>query len=285
MKIITWNIQWGRGADGRVDLERVARAARETADFDVLCLQEVAVNFPGLAGGGGEDDVALLREAFPGYEAVYGPAIDVPDGKGGRSLFGNLILSRLPVGQVFRHLLPWPADAAVPSMQRLALEAVIDAARGPLRIVTTHLEYYSRRQRLVAAEALRVMHAEACAHASAPRGGEAQGAIFAVQPRPAPAVFCGDFNFEPRDAEHGVMTAPFAAGVPALRDAWQIAHGNEPHAHTVGLHGAEWPDRPYCCDFFFVSEDLAAAVAAVEVNQATDASDHQPVLLELVGKT
>jgi endonuclease/exonuclease/phosphatase family metal-dependent hydrolase len=30
----------------------------------------------------------------------------MPDGQGGRSLFGNLTLSRLPVGQVFRHSLP-----------------------------------------------------------------------------------------------------------------------------------------------------------------------------------
>jgi endonuclease/exonuclease/phosphatase family metal-dependent hydrolase len=77
------------------------------------------------------------------------------------------------------------------------------------------------------------------------------------------------------------MLAPFADGVPALRDAWTLVHGDVPHAHTVGLHGAEWPDRPYCCDFFFLSEDLAGRVRRIEVNQATDASDHQPVLLEL----
>jgi len=35
----------GRGIDLKVDLDRIARTAREIADFDVLCLQEVAVIF------------------------------------------------------------------------------------------------------------------------------------------------------------------------------------------------------------------------------------------------
>jgi endonuclease/exonuclease/phosphatase family metal-dependent hydrolase len=85
MHLVTWNIQWGRGCDGRVDLARIARVARETADFDVLCLQEVAVNFPGLAGSCGEDGVALLSAAFPAYQVFYGIATDLPDGKGGRT--------------------------------------------------------------------------------------------------------------------------------------------------------------------------------------------------------
>ena len=45
MKLITWNIQWGLGIDGRVDLKRIVDDARRIADFDVLCLQEVSDNF------------------------------------------------------------------------------------------------------------------------------------------------------------------------------------------------------------------------------------------------
>lgn len=282
MRIVTWNIQWGRGCDGRVDLARIVRSARETADFDLLCLQEVAVGFPGLPGSRGEDQVSTLRGLLPGYAMAFGIATDLPDGHEGRSQFGNLVMSRLPLRQVFRHLLPWPADAAVPSMQRLALEVVVEAPRGPLRVLTTHLEYYSARQRLAQIEALRVLHAEACAHAREPcPGKEAPGSPFAALPRPAPAVICGDFNCEPGSAEYAALLAPFKSGVASLRDAWRVAHGAVPHTHTVGLHGADWPDRPYCCDFFFVSEDIAGRVSEVAVNQATDASDHQPVLLRL----
>jgi len=55
MRLITWNIQWGLGMDRRLDLERVVRDARRIADFDVLCLQEVADNFPELHGSRGEN--------------------------------------------------------------------------------------------------------------------------------------------------------------------------------------------------------------------------------------
>ena len=55
MKLITWNTQWSRGIDLKVDLARIARTACEIAEFDVLCLQEVAVNFPALAGSRGEN--------------------------------------------------------------------------------------------------------------------------------------------------------------------------------------------------------------------------------------
>ena len=29
MKLLTWNIQWGLGMDGRMDLTRIVRTARE----------------------------------------------------------------------------------------------------------------------------------------------------------------------------------------------------------------------------------------------------------------
>ena len=75
MKLITWNIQWGRGVDGRVDLERIVRTARALADFDVLCLQEVADHFPGLEGNDERDQFAELSRLLPGYarSEVMGP--------------------------------------------------------------------------------------------------------------------------------------------------------------------------------------------------------------------
>ncbi len=111
MRLLSWNIQWGRGIDGRVDLARAAAVARDF-DADVICLQEVAINHPGLPGGAAMDQVAWLSGLFLGYEAIHAVGSDLPDGLGGRRQFGNLILSRLPVMQVFRHPLPWPARPA-----------------------------------------------------------------------------------------------------------------------------------------------------------------------------
>ena len=281
MKLLSWNIQWGRGMDGRVDLARIVHTIRALGDFDVVCLQEVAVNFPGLPGSRGEDGVAELAAGLPGYTPVYGVATDVPDGRGGRSLFGNAIFSRLPVGQVWRHLLPWPAEADKPSMQRVLVEAVVHADAGPLRVMTTHLEYYSQRQRQVQIDAIRRLHAEACAMSARQALPEEAGGSFEVFARPAEAILCGDMNFRAGAPERTRLLAPLAGGEPAFRDAWEVLHPGEPHAPTVGIHPVDFVSQPECFDFVFVTAGLAGRLRAHGIDTATEASDHQPVWVEL----
>ncbi|MBI5936478.1 MAG: endonuclease/exonuclease/phosphatase family protein [Betaproteobacteria bacterium] len=281
MRLLTWNIQWGRGMDGRVDLARIHAAIAAHGEFDVICLQEVAVNFAELPGSRGEDGVSELYRLFPGHLPVYGPAVDLPASGGGRKLFGNLILSRLPVGQVFRHLLPWPADAAAPSMQRVLLEAVLDTGHGPLRVLTTHLEYYSPAQRLAQVEAIRTVHVAACAHARVARPAEAEPGPFSTSPRPASAILCGDMNAGPDAPERHRLLARFEGGEPVFRDAWETVHPNLAHAPTAGIHPVDWLDRPSCYDFIYVTEDLAGRLRACEADARTAASDHQPVWIEL----
>jgi len=264
-----------------VDPARIARAARGLADPDVCCFQEVPIGYSALAGSSGEDQVALLEGEFPGYRAYYGWGVDVPGAAGERSRFGNLILSRLPVHRVLRHSLPWPAESRTPSMPRVAIEAVIEAPWGPVRVTTTHLEYYSGAQRAAQVERLRELHAEACAHSRAEPSGRNDSGPFEPMPRPAGAILCGDFNLPPDDSLHARLQAPFAGGLPRLVDAWPLAHPGEPHPPTFRLHDREAGETPYCCDFVFVSEDLAPRIAAVRVDSETRASDHQPVIVEL----
>jgi endonuclease/exonuclease/phosphatase family metal-dependent hydrolase len=281
LKLITWNVQWCRGVDGRVDPARIARTALALADFDVLCLQEIAIHFDGLAGSSGEDQMAALSTALPGYTGLFGAATDLSDDAGHRRQFGNAIFTRLPVLQAFRHLLPWPADSTVPSMQRLALEAVLQSQAGSLRVISTHLEYYSAQQRMAQVEGLRHLHREASMHAAHPHPRGDPGSPFDALPRPAAALLCGDFNFPPGSPEHETMRAPFDDGTTAaLRDAWTLAHPGEPHALTAGLYDKAW-SQPCCFDFVFVSDDLASRVVRVEVEGSTQASDHQPVVVEL----
>lgn len=285
MRIMSWNIQWGRGADGRIDLDRTVSALK-ASEAEVICLQEVALNVAGLPGGDVGDQVASIAAAFPEYERVYAPGVDVPVPAldGGRACFGNLLLSRFPLQQVMRHMLPCPADPGVPGMQRSCIEAVVMRPSGLIRILTTHLEYYSARQRRAQIGALRALQEEALGHAAAtrvPDNGKEPNPVFAYRARPATAVLCGDFNCEPGSADYDLLARPPASPGAGWRDAWPIAHPRLPHQPTVGLHGADWPDRPYCCDFFWVSEDLVGEVAAVGVDGATSASDHQPVILDL----
>lgn len=279
MRILTWNIRWGCGCDERVDFDRIVGVIARFGQPDVLCLQEVAVNHPGLTGSRGEDQVAELSCRLAGYSAHYGIASDLPDDAGGRRLFGNLLLSRRPVLQVFRHALPYPADPACPNMPRLALEAVVATEAGPLRIVTTHLEYYSLAQRRAQMAGLRRIHAEAAGHAPLRRPDGDVDPPFQSQPRPLAGVYCGDFNCPPDAPEWADLLG--GADAAALRDAWTVAHPGRPHPATVGLHGCDWPDHPYCCDYFLVSADLAGKVLVIDVDRDTDASDHQPLCLDL----
>jgi len=282
MKLITWNIQWGRGADGRVDLERILAHARRLADFDVLCLQEVSAGYPELPGGDGSDQFRALAKRLPEFTAIAGVATDAPRTGGGRRAFGNMILSRLPVLQVFRHLLPWPADAGVMSMQRVAVEATLRTPFGLLRVTTTHLEYYSLLQRSAQVERLRELHREAVAQSRAQRPGGIGDGAFEHMPRGGPAILTGDFNFLPDAAERDALLADFGDDTPAYRDAWLIAHPGQPHAPSVGLYDkAQWPGPPFTFDFVFVSADLAPRVGNVRIDAQSDASDHQPLLLEL----
>lgn len=280
MKLITWNIQWCRGCDGRVDPGRIVDTASALADFDVLCLQEVADGFPGLAGSRGENQFAILSSLLPHYQAIEGVGVDV-NGKGGsRARFGNLLLSRLPVLGVWRHLLAWPADPKAVGMQRVAVEAVLDTGAGLLRVVTTHLEYYSTRQRLAQVDHLRALQVEASSHCADPTLEKHVGSPFETRKRPASALLCGDFNFRVDSEDYSRILAPFPHGDP-WRDAWTIAHPGLTHAHTNGVHDRiQWPES-YTCDFIFITDDLAPAVKRVEVDSITKASDHQPVLIEL----
>lgn len=284
MKLITWNVQWCRGVDRKVDPARVVAEARRLADFDVLCLQEIADNYPDplLAGSAGEDQFALLSALLPGYTAVSGIAVDQLGDDGRRRRFGNLILSRLPVQQSYRHLLPYPADHGVPSMPRIAVEAIVTAPFGDVRVITTHLEYYSLAKRSAQVEALRSIYAEGYRYADNPRLGMSEEGPYRAFPRPAATVITGDFNLEPDDPLHARMAAPFADGTPPLADAWEATYPGVAHPPTFRIHEKERPGDPDLhCDFIFVSETLRSRLVSVVVDTQTQVSDHQPVILSL----
>ncbi|HZS65929.1 MAG TPA: endonuclease/exonuclease/phosphatase family protein [Burkholderiales bacterium] len=277
MRLLTWNVQWCRGIDGVVDPARIAREARRLADPDVLCLQEVSVGFISLPGSHGENQVDALRAALPGYQVFYAAAVDVPRADGARQRFGNVIASRLAVGRVLRHALPWP-PATVPSMPRAALETVIEAPFGPLRVLTTHLEYYSSGHRAAQIERLRELHCDTNGETVA----EEDEGPYRPFAHPQSAIVCGDFNLPPQDPLRARFLEAFVGGAPKFVDAWEALHPGAPHAHTFRVHERKEGQSPYCCDYVFVTEDLAPRLRKVSVDGENRASDHQPVVVEFV---
>lgn len=284
MKVLSWNVQWCRGIDGRVDPARIVAEARRIADFDVLCLQEVADNFadPRLAANDAGDQFAAIAALLPGFEAVPGIAVDHPAEDGPRRRFGNMLLSRLPVRQVYRWLLPFPHEAGKPGMPRIALEAVIGAPGGDVRVITTHLEWYSRVQRTAQVEELRRIYAHGYAHARAAEiTMREEGGPFQTFLRPRAAIICGDFNLEHVSDLHARMLAPFEDGTPALVNAFELLHPGEPYPATFCIYNTMGNYGQLHCDFFFASPEAAARIAAFQVDQETQASDHQPIVLTL----
>ena len=280
MKLLTWNTQWCRGIDGVVSPQRIVEGARKLADFDVLCLQEISINYPGLAGNPGHDQPALLRELLPGFQLFFGAAVDEVDAQGKRQQFGNVVATRLPVAQVQHHALPWPADDGVRSMPRMCTVVTVkDPALGAVRVMTTHLEYYSKPQRMAQARALRALHMQACDHAAAPPAPSDDGSPFQSKVHTAAAILCGDFNLAATDPEYAAIAEPFAQG--RLWDAWRVLHGEAPQPPTFHVHDSTYSPVPVACDFVFVSDGLKDRLRRMEIDAATQASDHQPVLVTL----
>ena len=284
--ILSWNIQAGLGVDGRVDLVRIARTVRALADADVICMQEVESR----GSGGPRDDAASAREdqfetlgdLFPGYTAVIGAGIERAETDAvSMYRFGNLLLSRLPMLSVFRHLLPQPAAPGARHMPRQATEVTVRLPSGPLRVVTTHLEYHSAVQRRAQIERLRELHTEVAGQARHP-GVAKDTDPYARIARPPSAVFCGDFNMESDSEDYAALLAPFDGGAPDLVDAWPALYPGRPHDPTCGVFDhRQWSAGPHCRDFFLVTEELQPRLRSLRVDLRTDASDHQPVVLVL----
>ena len=279
-KLITWNIQAARTPQGGADLDRVVSTLTRFSHFDVLCLQEVACGYESRNGTPLGDQFAGLALRLPGYNLACCTALDTLAPDGSRRRLGTMIFSRYRILQVLRHSLPWPADPAVPSMPRTALEVTLATPGGLLRIVNAHLEYFSYQQRLAQVERLRELQREGRAHAMRPRA--VGSGPFAPVPRAAPALLAGDFNMLPGSPEHQRLLAPFGDDTPPWRDCWHVVQPGRRHAPTVGLHDLR-PDAPppFTFDYVFASADLTARVRRMRVDASEQGSEHQAVLVEL----
>jgi endonuclease/exonuclease/phosphatase family metal-dependent hydrolase len=289
MKLVTWNTQWCCGLDGVVSPQRIVDGARAMGDFDVLCLQEIASGFDEMPGQPG-DQPAEFQALLPDFHVFFGAAVDEFDDKGRRQRFGNLIATRLPVSRVQHHPLPWPADPSVTSMPRMCTVVTLTSPElGALRVMTTHLEYYSAAQRLAQARAVRDLHVQACEQAATPPVADPLGSPFQPKLHTPQAILCGDFNMAASDPAYEALQEPFtdptlpAGGTPdkRLQDAWPLARPDRPHDATFRVFDRTYGPDPIACDFVFVSNALAPRVRRVEVDLKTQASDHQPVLIDL----
>jgi endonuclease/exonuclease/phosphatase family metal-dependent hydrolase len=280
MNLLTWNVQWFMGLDGIVDIPRVIAHARRLCDFDVLCLQEVAVNFPGLPGGAPFDQVAAVAALLPDYAVIFAPAVDyqlAPDGV--RATFGNLIATRLPAFLAERHLLPLVHEAGTPSSRRTCASVLLQTPGGAVSVMNTHLEYHSAAQRSMQVERLLSIHRENCDLALA--SDRCFDGIYQNRPRTPRTILCGDFNFCDGSSEHLSLTRGHLPH--AFRDVYAALHGDGTRPPTFGCHDTTYVKAPIACDHVFASLDIADLARRIEVDGDTRLSDHQPVFVQWEG--
>ena len=285
MLAVTYNIQWGKGRDGKIDLSRIAKTV---ASADIIALQEVERHWREQAH---PDQVHRLLELLPGFDHVYGPAMDL-----GQSIdlprrqFGNLILSRYPIASTRN--MPLPARSVMNHVndQQAFLEAVIDIGHRKLRVYNIHLNYLSQQQRLEQIGVLLEFVSNAPSRGGAITapgksvlGPEDEFANLGNSPlpeMPEDAVLLGDFNMTPQSTEYsrivgewspiyGRLTAEFN-----FSDALTLAGLPEDQGVTFPANALEPAMR---LDHCFVSHGLVASVKKAWIDEDADGSDHQPV--------
>ena len=288
MRLVTYNIQYGRGKDGRFDL---ARIAAEVAGADLIALQEVERHWP---RSGDCDQPAELARLLGDYHWVYGPGVDLhaaaaPPGAGSgarRRQFGNLLLARTPILAARNHLLPKRASLGPMSLQRSALECLIGTGAGMIRFYSVHLTHLAAATRLPQVEALLAIDARAQVEGAAIAAGDDLKEEWRSEglppPMPGLAILMGDFNAEPDSEEYARIVGPRSeyggrvVGPAGFCDAWVEAGHREDEGVSAEING-----RPVRLDYCFVASALRSRIRAAHIDEAAQGSDHQPLWVEI----
>ena len=231
LRLLSYNIHSGVGMDGALDLGRIADVIAASG-ADVVALQEVdrfrreQSRF--------EDQPGVLAERLGMHLAYAANLDDEPPHPGApRAQYGTALLSRLPFDSSTNTLLPCFEG----SEQRGLLEAVVtvdDAGVGgrSLRVLGTHLQWDSERERTRQAEAI----------------------VATLDDRPT--VLLGDLNTSPGSPAYRLLAT-------RLEDAWTVAGTGDGHTFD-----AELPPRRI--DYVWVGGGVRAVAAQVLPSVASD---------------
>jgi len=284
MKLLTYNIQYGKGKDGKIEIKRILN---EIKGADIIALQELDRFWPRTNNA---DQVEQITAAMPDYYWVYGPGVDLHadhysiNNKGVRRQFGNLIMSRSPILSSRNHLLPKYGSVDPLSIQRSALEATILCGERPIRFYSIHLTHLSTQTRLPQIDRLLQIHRDAILEGF-PVSGNLDGFNWQDgvddQTVPAEAIIMGDFNCQPDSDEYLRMAGPVSdygghiANPAGFVDSWTYCKHDKTTGVTSDINGI-----PARLDYCFVSTSLRHSIMCCRVDEQAQGSDHQPVWVE-----
>lgn len=232
LRVLTYNIHYGQGMDGRYDIPRIA-AVIAGLEPDLVALQECDV---GVRRSGRVHEVAELAR-LTGLAARFGPTQHYEGG-----LFGNAVLSRLPIRDVRIDPLPYTeATADRTTYPRGAVTVTVALPDGaPLRFVSTHFQHNVAEDRLAEAQAI--------------------NRLLVADDDPMPTILAGDIN-----------AMPESEPVAELLRHWHNV-SEDPPRPTVPVAA---PTARI--DYIFCRPAARFRVVETRVIAETMASDHRPV--------
>jgi endonuclease/exonuclease/phosphatase family metal-dependent hydrolase len=247
LRVVSYNMHTGIGADGRLDLDRTA-STLAAMNADVIGLEEVDVHWSGRSLW--RDQARALAEKLD-MRVFFAPiySLDPPAEGEPRREYGLAILTDLPVLSRENHditRLSTQSSDPVPAPAPGFPEVVVAADGAIVHVYATHLDYRGD-------PSVRAMQVADTL------------AILDDDPDGAQQVLMGDFNAPP--------TAPELAPLwQELVDSWAVAGEGD---------GLTYPTTDPVKRIDYVTHSTSIDTVSVQV-PTTDASDHLPVVADLV---
>ena len=236
LRVLCYNVHWCKGTDGKYDVARLADVINK-AKPDLVALQEVDV---GVKRSGRVHDVRELSK-LTGLAARFGPTQHYEGG-----LFGNAVMTRLPILDVAIHPLPYTESTEErTTYPRGAIAVTIQGPdEKPLRFVSTHFQHNVPDDRVAEAKAI--------------------NKLFAADDDGLRTILAGDMN-----------AVPDAEPITELLKKW-----------TNAIDETATPTAPATkprsrIDYVFYRESSQFRVVESKVIPESIASDHRPVLAVL----
>lgn len=234
IRVLCYNIHYGQGNDGVYDVRRLADVINRHQP-DLVALQEVDV---GVKRSGRIHEAQLLGE-LTGMSVRYGPTQHYQGG-----LYGNAVLSRLPIVDVAIH--PLPYTESTPERVTYPRGAIAVTLRGPrdklIRFISTHFQHNVPADRVAEAAAINELFAS----------------------DEIPTILAGDMN-----------ASPGSKPIQILLEQWTGTAGDAPQPTAPS---AKPKSR---IDYIFYRPPAAFGLIDAAVVDEPMASDHRPVFAEL----
>ena len=232
LRVLCYNIHYGQGTDGKYDVERIAEVINKVKP-DLVALQEVDV---GVKRSGRVHQAQRLGELTK-MSVRFGPTQHYQGG-----LFGNAILTRLPILDVV--IQPLPYTESTPRQVTYPRGAILVTVRGPnenqLRFISTHFQHNVAEDRVAEAKAINKLF---------------------VGPEKIPTILAGDMN-----------AIPDSEPIQELEKHWTNAIDD---AATPTAPSGKPTSR---IDYIFYRPESMLRLTQTEVVSEAIASDHRPVL-------